>query len=256
MGWFFAALVDVLEFMPDSHPAKQRLIAYTNAVADGLKVRQDPASGCWYQLLQYDGTKKGTTCQVSNYLESSASCMITYAYLKGMRLGILDKNVYRQMAEKAYKGVIDQFVVEESDGKIKLIQSCEFAGLSSTRKGDANYYLCGSDVGINNDTEGKVLGPFIMASLEYERSSQTYTLMKNVQSAQPHCIIKKYGDTVEIFSTQQPVQSVYVFDCLGNEKFYWKGKETDQINLNLAGLPQGIYFFKINADVVKYLFTK
>ncbi len=256
MGWFFAALVDVLEFMPDSHPAKQRLIAYTNAVADGLKARQDPASGCWYQLLQYDGTKKGTTCQVSNYLESSASCMITYAYLKGMRLGILDKNVYRQMAEKAYKGVIDQFVVEESDGKIKLIQSCESAGLSSTRKGDANYYLCGSDVGINNDTEGKVLGPFIMASLEYERSSQTYTLMKNVQSAQPHCIIKKYGDTVEISSTQQPVQSVYVFDCLGNEKFYWKGKETDRINLNLAGLPQGIYFFKINADVVKYLFTK
>jgi len=65
------------------------------------------------------------------------------------------------------------FVVEEGGGKIKLIQSCESAGLSGTRKGDANYYLCGSDVAIHNNTEGKVLGPFIMASLEYEKYAKT-----------------------------------------------------------------------------------
>ncbi|MCE1154970.1 MAG: glycoside hydrolase family 88 protein, partial [Bacteroidales bacterium] len=64
---------------------------------------------------------------------------------------------------------IDTFVVEEPSGTIKLIGSCESAGLSGSRKGDADYYLCGSDVAIHNDTEGKVLGPFIMASLEFER---------------------------------------------------------------------------------------
>jgi unsaturated rhamnogalacturonyl hydrolase len=175
MGWFFAALVDVLEYMPANHPARVRLVNYTNLVADGLKARQDAASGCWYQLLQYDNSLKGSPCNINNYLESSASSMFTYSYFKGMRLGILDKTTYATVADKAYKGLIEKFVVEETNGKIKLIQSCESAGLSSTRKGDANYYLCGSDVAIHNNTEGKVLGPFIMASLEYEKTKQTGT---------------------------------------------------------------------------------
>jgi unsaturated rhamnogalacturonyl hydrolase len=76
MGWFFAALVDVLEFMPANHSARPRLVNYTNLVADGLKARQDGVSGCWYQLLQYDNTKKGTSCNINNYLESSASSML------------------------------------------------------------------------------------------------------------------------------------------------------------------------------------
>ena len=171
VGWFFAALVDVLEYMPANHPARMRLAEYTHKVADGLAARQD-TSGCWYQLLQYDDSMKGTSCNISNYLESSASSMFTYAFYKGIRLGILDKNTYSPIADKAYKGLIETFVVEEPNGKIKLIQSCESAGLSGSRKGDANYYLCGSDVAIHNDTEGKVLGPFIMASLEFEKAKE------------------------------------------------------------------------------------
>lgn len=175
VGWFFAALVDVLEHMPKDHPGYARLQNYTVLVADGLKNRQDAATGCWYQLLQYDGSLKGTSCNVYNYLESSASSMFTYAYFKGIRLGVLNKNTYLPVATKAYRGLIENFVVEEGGGKIKLIQSCESAGLSGTRKGDANYYLCGSDVAIHNNTEGKVLGPFIMASLEYEQHIKNNT---------------------------------------------------------------------------------
>ncbi len=171
MGWFFGALVDVLEYMPDNHSARPRLIKYVNMVADGLKARQDPHSGCWYQLLQYDSSKT-SSCGINNYLESSASSMFTYAYLKGIRLGVLDSKIYMPVARKAYKGLINEFIVEEPDGKIKIIQSCESAGLSNTRKGDADYYLCGKDVTINNNTEGKVLGPFIMASLEFERANK------------------------------------------------------------------------------------
>lgn len=168
MGWFFGALVDVLEYMPEGHAARPRLVKYVNMVADGLKARQDKETGCWYQLLQYDGNKK-SSCGINNYLESSASSMFTYGYLKGIRLGVLDCSIYIPVAQKAYKGLVEQFIVEEPNGKIKIIKSCESAGLSRSRKGDADYYLCGKDVTINNDTEGKVLGPFIMASLEYER---------------------------------------------------------------------------------------
>jgi unsaturated rhamnogalacturonyl hydrolase len=171
MGWFFAALVDVLENMPNDHSARPRLVKYVNMVADGLKDRQDAESGCWYQLLQYDSSKT-SSCGINNYLESSASSMFTYSYLKGIRLGVLDCKTYMPVAEKAYKGLIEQFIVEEPDGKIKIIQSCESAGLSGSRKGDADYYLCGKDVVINNNTEGKVFGPFIMASLEYEKAKK------------------------------------------------------------------------------------
>lgn len=195
MGWFFAALIDVLEYMPADHTARSRLLNYSNQVAEGLKARQDAASGCWYQLLQYDNTKKGSPCNLYNYLESSASAMFTYSFYKGIRLGILDKSTYLPVAEKAYKGLIENFVVEEPNGKIKLIQSCESAGLSSTRKGDAGYYLCGSDVAINNDTEGKVLGPFIMASLEYEKSRQTSTSTTVIKKKMKLCCSKKARTT-------------------------------------------------------------
>ena len=168
MGWFFGALVDVLENIPDNHSARPRLVKYVNMVADGLKDRQDLKTGCWYQLLQYDNNKT-SSCGINNYLESSASSMFTYGYLKGIRLGVLDSKIYKPVAIKAYKGLIDQFIEEEPDGKIKIIQSCESAGLSNNRKGDADYYLCGGDVRIHNKTEGKVFGPFIMASLEFER---------------------------------------------------------------------------------------
>jgi unsaturated rhamnogalacturonyl hydrolase len=168
VGWFFGALVHVLENMPNDHAARPRLVKYVNLVADGLKDYQDAKSGCWYQLLQYDSSK-ASSCGINNYLESSASSMFTYGYLKGIRLGVLDSKTYMPVATKAYKGLINQFIVEEPDGKIKIIQSCQSAGLSNKRKGDADYYLCGSDAVINNNTEGKVLGPFIMASLEFER---------------------------------------------------------------------------------------
>ena len=188
IGWFFAALVDVLEYMPagvdvdaSGIDARTRLTGYLEKVADGLKARQDNESGCWYQLLRYDDSfvaesYNGVACGHANYLEASASSMFTYAYLKAMRLGLLDKEKYTDTAVKAYKGLIKEFVVENADGTISIISSCESAGLGGGAKsgepkyrdGSAAYYLCGYDVPVNDHTEGKALGPFIMASLEYE----------------------------------------------------------------------------------------
>lgn len=54
MGWYFAALADVLEYMPKDHADYPDVLAIFNQVAAGLKRWQDPVSGVWYQLLQYD----------------------------------------------------------------------------------------------------------------------------------------------------------------------------------------------------------
>jgi unsaturated rhamnogalacturonyl hydrolase len=183
MGWYFAALVDVLEIMPQSHPDYQALKDIVNQVAEGLAGYQDKDSGCWYQLLQYDDSKtadnKGDTingeiynqCDKPNYLEASASSMFTYGYYKGIRLGVLDKAVFIPIADKAYKGLINTFIKDGENGEISIVQSCASAGLGPakdlSRTGTINYYLCGKDVTITQN-EGKAIGPFIMASLEYE----------------------------------------------------------------------------------------
>jgi len=183
VGWYFAALVDVLEWMPPSHPHYLRLIEIINQVAQGLTKYQDQKSGCWYQLLQYDAGKSadnigddmnGTVynrCDRHNYLESSASSMFTYAYLKGIRLGILDKTTYLPVAHKAYQGLLDTFIKTEDDGYLSIISSCASAGLGPardlSRTGTINYYLCGKDTGVTKN-EGKAIGSFIMASVEAE----------------------------------------------------------------------------------------
>lgn len=182
MGWYFAALVDVLEVMPKEHADYAAVLEILNQVAAGLARWQNEESGVWYQLLQYDGTVAadgvgdtvdGEVFNVgtqANYLEASASCIFTYAYLKGLRLGLLDKATYEPVAEKAYQGILKTFITE-MDGKMAIVQTCASAGLGPkkdhSRTGTVNYYLAGKDVRITQN-EGKAVGTFILASLEYE----------------------------------------------------------------------------------------
>ena len=182
MGWYFAALVDVLEFMPREHPDRAAVDSILQQVAAGVARWQDKESGVWYQLIQYDATMKGDgqgdtvdgkTYNVGtnpNYLEASASSIFTYAFLKGMRLGLLDKATYMPVAEKAYQGLLKTFI-REREGRTDIIQVCASAGLgpakNPSRTGTTNYYLCGKDVTVV-ENEGKAIGTFIMASVEYE----------------------------------------------------------------------------------------
>lgn len=185
MGWYFAALTDVLEYMPKNHKDYPDVVAILQQVAAGLKRWQDPASGVWYQLLQYDATKtadgNGDTMDGQtynkgnqpNYLEASASSIFTYAYLKGIRLGLLDRDTYLPVAENAYRGLLDTFIrPNEQNGKLDIIQVCASAGLGPakdpSRTGTPNYYLAGKDVTVV-ENEGKAIGTFIMASVEYEQ---------------------------------------------------------------------------------------
>lgn len=251
VGWFFAALVDVLEYIPATHPGRARLEQYTRQVAEGLRLRQD-VSGCWYQLLQYDESMMGS-CQKPNYLESSASAMFTYAYYKAIRLNVIDSEVFKPVADKAYKGLIEQFVVEESNGKIKLIQSCESAGLSSTRKGDASYYLCGSDVGIHNNTEGKVLGPFIMASLEYEMSNKTISSTKSLKSTCEQPSIIQHDQKLIIRSEFADMSNANIYNAQGKRLFNWKGANTSEISFDMMGVTSGVYIFQVNNNCFKQI---
>lgn len=174
MGWYAAALVDVLGWMPQEHPDYSAIVEIFAQVAEGICRWQDAESGVWYQLLQYDDSFVSARGH-RNYLEASASCMFTYALLKGMRLGLLDREKFSPVAMKAYDGLLSTFITESANG-VDIHHICRSAGLGPSNKpernGTADYYLDGSDVNIVSN-EGKGIGSFIMASLEYERFTAT-----------------------------------------------------------------------------------
>lgn len=191
VAWYFLALVDVLEQMQQAgrtatadYATMHQMLQQLGA---GIAAKQDAASGCWYQLLNHDGSftasnynssYRYTAGPVANYLEASCTAIFIAAYLKGMRLGLFDTD-YSDMAQRAYQGFVQQFMVADGNGGVHLIGSCKSAGLggSNYRDGSAAYYLMGRDTEPTVDdpssssfyTEGKVLGGFIMAATEYER---------------------------------------------------------------------------------------
>lgn len=194
-GWYFLALVDVLEQMPETNANYATLHGYLKKLAAGLKNCQDDVSGCWYQVLdEKENPLDG------NYLESSCTAIFTAAYLKAMRLGLLDKTTYEATAIKAYKGFVEQFMKYDTDGTVQLIHNCKTAGLSGIdkRNGSRAYYVDQNDEAAqsNGYTEGKVLGAFILAATEYEREYQNASVLLHKDLA-PSYSLKK-GESLSI----------------------------------------------------------
>ncbi len=157
-GWYAVALVEVLDFIPEKHPERHRLVEQLNWLLEVLPKWADPETGMWYQVLDCPGRE-------GNYLESTASAMFTYAFLKGLRKGYIDRS-HKEYITGLYHRLIDTFLKENADGTISLTSCCSVAGLGGKqmRRGDYAYYL--SEPVIDNDCKG--VGPFIWASLEYE----------------------------------------------------------------------------------------
>ena len=158
MGWFSMAIVDVLDFLPENQPGRDEIISILQGMIDKLSEIQDPQTGGWYQVLDRSG-------EAGNYIETSCTAMFAYSIFKGVRMGYLDSK-YLATAEKAYRGLIDNFIVTDSAGLVTMTNICGVAGLGGDpyRDGSFEYYI--GEVIRENDPKG--VGPFIMASLEYE----------------------------------------------------------------------------------------
>ncbi|MBN2369947.1 MAG: glycoside hydrolase family 88 protein [Vicinamibacteria bacterium] len=159
MGWYAMALADVLDFVPKNHAQRAEIIAILKRLASAVVRVQDPATGVWSQVLDRGG-------QEGNYHEASASCMFTYALLKGARRGYLDREC-RDAAERAYQGILKEFVTVDAAGEVGLNRVCAVAGLGGNPYRDGSYeYYVGAPIRPN---DAKGVGPFILASLEMER---------------------------------------------------------------------------------------
>ncbi|MFK8162332.1 MAG: glycoside hydrolase family 105 protein [Lewinella sp.] len=159
VGWYAMALVDVLDFFPKEHEGRAEIIAILQRLASTVSAVQDEETGTWYQVMDKPDA-------IGNYKEATVTCMLSYALAKGVRMGYLD-NEYLEVAEKAYQGILDTFVEVEESGEMHIHKCCAVAGLGGDPYRDGSYEYYVNERIISNDT--KATGPFIMASLEFER---------------------------------------------------------------------------------------
>ena len=181
-GWYSMALIEVLDALPEDYSRRGEVLDLLQKDLDAVIKWQDQASGAWYQVMDEPGRE-------GNYLESTCTSMFAYVLMKAYNKGYLGEK-YRDAGIKAYQGILKNFIRVNADKTISLTQCCEVAGLgpaatpqviaamkkinpkgsvkeNKRRDGSYEYYL--SEPIRDNDAKG--VGPFIWASLEYEKVS-------------------------------------------------------------------------------------
>lgn len=160
MGWYAMALVDALDFIPKHEAGRDSMLVILNNIAEQVKRIQDEKTGLWYQVLDRSGDE-------GNYLEATCSTMFIYTLFKAVRMEYVDKS-YLDVAIKGYQGLLDNLIKVDSNGVVSISNCCAVAGLGGDpnyRSGTYEYYLSEPI----RDNDPKAVGPFMMASLEYER---------------------------------------------------------------------------------------
>ncbi|OXM83642.1 glycoside hydrolase family 88/105 protein [Paenibacillus rigui] len=158
MGWYAMALVDALEHFPANHPKRGQLMGIFERMAQAVVRAQDQASGVWNQVMDCNGRE-------GNYLESSGSCMLTYALAKGIRLHYLAE-IDRSVVERAYEGILQRFVTEDEQG-VHLHAICHGAGLGGRKYRDGSYAYYLSEEVVSDVLMG--VAPLLLAAVELER---------------------------------------------------------------------------------------
>ena len=158
IGWWFMALVDVLDYVPQDHPQRGQLVEMVQGLA-GTLVKYQDKNGLWYQVVDQGGRE-------GNYYEASVSSMFMYSYAKSVNKGYIDKK-YKKVSEKAYDGIMKYLIVNNPDGTLTLTKCCAVAGLGGDPYRDGSYeYYVNERI---RDNDAKATGPFIMGCLELNR---------------------------------------------------------------------------------------
>ncbi|KAK1981594.1 glycosyl hydrolase-like protein family 88 [Colletotrichum cereale] len=157
VGWYFMALVDTLRVYPRALPARERLLGYFAALADGLARSQDEGGGWWLIM------NEGYEAREGNYIESSAAAMFSYGLLRGVRDGLLEEK-YRDVGLRAYDLLTSDFIRDDKNGSISFLGTVRVGSLNS----DASFeYYVGIPI-IENDARGG--GSFLLAAVEAEKA--------------------------------------------------------------------------------------
>ncbi len=218
MGWYVMALVDVLDYIPQSYPRRSELVTILQRTIPAIIKYQDPKSGCWYQFTNRLGDK--AEGRPVNYLEASGTGMFVYAIAKGVRLGYLPVSLLSS-ARKGYDGMIKNFISTDAKGLIHLEKTVLVGGLGGTpyRDGSYEYYL--SEPLRQDDLKG--VGPFIMASIEMEIAQARDSVENKLGKGKTVAVDNYFNHEFRkgISGEQEPFH--YTWDDRMHSGFFWWG---------------------------------
>lgn len=161
LGWYVVAIVDVASFMDNPDIVENELKPLLKEAIDGLLQYQDKKTKLFFDVINLVDEPK-------NYLESSGSSLVSYAILKGVRLGLLPQS-YLKIGQEIFEGICDHFL-SEKDGDLNMNGIVLVSGLGPEnnlrRDGTFDYYM--SEPIVENDAKG--VGPLIMAYTEMLRN--------------------------------------------------------------------------------------
>lgn len=154
VGWYMTALADSLELLPmENRYYKEVSDIFTVLSEKLLSIRKD---GVWLQVLDCPG-------RTGNYPESSGSCLMDYAILKGARLGMLPETDSVE-AQQSLESIQRHFIGQMKNGEYFVGKCCQGAGLGGNpvRDGSFDYYISENV----NSRDLKATGAYIQAACE------------------------------------------------------------------------------------------
>ncbi|MBO7384848.1 MAG: glycoside hydrolase family 88 protein, partial [Clostridia bacterium] len=146
-GWYAMAQADVLECLKGED--RKRLAAAFEGFCAAMLPYRDAQTGLWLNLIDQ---KKDS----GNLPEASGTAMMSYAFLKGARLGLLDK-AYASVGKEVFACLTREKLKGSALTDVYLRAAA--TGLDNYRRED--YYML---------QEGKGVGPYIMAYAEALRA--------------------------------------------------------------------------------------
>jgi unsaturated rhamnogalacturonyl hydrolase len=111
-GFPALGLAWALENLPEEHPGRADMLAAVQQHLTALAAHQDP-TGMWHQVIDRSGS----------YRELTATCMITYAMIRGIRQGWLNRAKFEPLIGKAWPAIKARVAEDGS-----LIDVCEGTG--------------------------------------------------------------------------------------------------------------------------------
>jgi unsaturated rhamnogalacturonyl hydrolase len=138
-GWVLAGLARVLAEMPADYPSRPRYVAQFREMAEAITAIQG-TDGLW---------RAGLLDQAAYKLpEVSGSAFFAYGLAYGINSGILDRNKYTPVLEKAWQGLLSHVYQDGRLGSIQPIGAAPdaFTPTTSYVFGTGAFFLAGSEV--------------------------------------------------------------------------------------------------------------
>ena len=166
IGWYAMALVDTLEQLDEQFFYEyETMQKWLKELLDNVHLHEE--DNMFWQV-----TNRGD--EEGNYLETSGSCAIAYAFMKGVRKGYLPEYYFRR-GRQIFEAIVKNKLTIRGD-KFELADICLVAGLGGMpgkgdykeRDGSFEYYI--SEPRVVNDAKG--VAPFLFCFAEMLQKEQ------------------------------------------------------------------------------------